>query len=343
MPTRFSRRAFSLSLASTALAAPFVRNAKAAAPLEMRVSLDTVPSHPRNVAMHDFLPKVEAASNGAIKTKLFESGSLFPDLQVSKALVQGQVEMVCPGTWTLTGFVPDADFSQLPAFYGQPVAVVHKATDGSAAKFVSDKLAQKLHVQVLGAWFDLGFNNWFSTKKPLGSLADLKDMKLRSPGGILNSWRIRFFGGIPNVTAWPDVPLAMSQGTFDGLISTNESTNTAKLFDSGLRHSIQDHQGMGLYVPMINKEFWAKLDPKLQQAIAKLWADNIEGYRANTAKAQQAGRDNLAKQGVTMVDVDKGEADKIRAKMLPEQEKVAADAHMSPELIKLVMADVGAA
>ncbi|HEY1797347.1 MAG TPA: hypothetical protein VGG57_14645, partial [Stellaceae bacterium] len=102
-------------------------------------------------------------------------------------------------------------------------------------------------------------------------------------------------------------------------------------------------QGMGLYVPMINKEFWAKLDPKLQQAIAKLWADNIEGYRANTAKAQQAGRDNLAKQGVTMVDVDKGEADKIRAKMLPEQEKVAADAHMSPELIKLVMADVGAA
>ena len=343
MPTRLTRRAFSLALTSTALAAPFVRNAKAAAPLEMRVSLDTVPSHPRNVAFHDFLPKVEAASNGAIKTKLFESGSLFPDLQVSKALVQGQVEMVCPGTWTLTGFVPDADFSQLPAFYGQPVEIVHKATDGSAAKYVSDKLGQKLNVQVLGAWFDLGFNNWFSTKKPLNSLADLKDMKLRSPGGVLNSWRIRFFGGIPNVTAWPDVPLAMSQGTFDGLISSDESANTAKLFDSGLRHSIQDHQGMGLYVPMINKEFWGKLGPKLQETIAKLWADNIQTYRGNTTKAQQAGRDALVKQGVTMVDLGKGEADKVRAKMLSEQDKVAADAHMSPELIKLVMTDVGAA
>jgi C4-dicarboxylate-binding protein DctP len=343
MPTRLSRRAFSLSLASTALAAPFVRNAKAAEPLEMRVSLDTVPSHPRNIAFHDFLPKVEAASNGAIKTKLFESGSLFPDLQVSKALVQGQVEMVCPGTWTLTGFVPDADFSQLPAFYGQPVDIVHKATDGSAAKFVSQEISEKLGVQVLGGWFDLGFNNWFSTKKPLNSLADLKDMKLRSPGGILNSWRIRFFGGIPNVTAWPDVPLAMSQGTFDGLISSDESAYTAKLFDSGLRHSIQDRQGMGLYVPMLNKDFWAKLDPKLREAIAKLWADNIPTYRTNTAKAQQAGRDALVKQGVTMVDIDKGEADKVRAKMLPEQDKVAADAHMSPELIKLVMTDVGSA
>ena len=203
----------------SALAAPFIRRADAAAPIELRCSLDTAPSHPRNVAVRDFLGKIEAASNGQITTKLFESGSLFPDLQVVKALVQGQVEMACPGTWTITGFVPDADFSQLPALYGRPIDVVHKATDGKGGKFVNKEITDKLHVEVLGGWFDLGFNNWFSTRKPLNSLADLTGMKLRSPGGVLNSFRIRFFGGIPNVTAWPDVPLAMSQGTFDGLIS----------------------------------------------------------------------------------------------------------------------------
>ena len=60
-------------------------------------------------------------------------------------------------------------------------------------------------------------------------------------------------------------------------------------------------------------------------------------------EAQQAGRDSLAKQGVTMVDVDKDEAAKTREKMLADQDKVAADAHMSPDLIKLVMTDVAAA
>ena len=229
MPTMITRRAFGAS-AAVALATPFIRRAEAAAPIELRVSLDTAPSHPRNVAFRDYLSKVEAASNGQVQTKLFESGSLFPDLQVVKALVQGQVEMACPGTWTITGFVPDADFSQLPAFYGRPIDVVHKVTDGSGGKFVNNEINKKLHVDVLGGWFDLGFNNWFSTTKPLSSLADLKDMKLRSPGGVLNSWRIRYFGGIPNVTAWPDVPLAMSQGTFDGLISSNESTNSSKLY-----------------------------------------------------------------------------------------------------------------
>src|SRR5579884_1582213 len=342
MSNRLSRRALGAAMAAV-LAAPYIRRAEAAGPWQLRCSLDTAPSHPRNVALRDFLDKVEKASDGQIQTKLFESGSLFPDLHVVKALVQGQVEMACPGTWTITGFVPDADFSQLPAFYGQPIDVVHKATDGSAGKHVNDEVSAKLKVQVLGSWFDLGFNEWFSTKKPLNSLADLKDMKLRSPGGVLNSWRIRFFGGIPNVTAWPDVPLAMSQGTFDGLISTNESVNSAKLFDSGLRHSLQDNQGMGLYVPMMNQNFWSEIGAKNQQAILKLWADNLPTYCKNTAKAQQDGREALAKAGVSFVDVPQAERDTVRKKMLAEQDKVAADAHMSPELVKLVITDVGAA
>lgn len=346
MPIRLTRRGFGAAAAAAfaaPLAAPFVRRAGAAEPLDMRMSLDTAPSHPRNVAFRDFLGKIEKASDGQIKTKLFESGSLFPDLQVVKALVQGQVEMACPGTWTITGLVPDADFSALPAFYGQSTEVVHKATDGSAGKHVNDEVAKKLRVQVLGHWFDLGFNNWYSTRKPLKALADLKGMKLRSPGGVLNSWRIRFFGGIPNVTAWPDVPLAMSQGTFDGLITTNESANSSKLFDSGLRHSLQDHQQMGLYVPMISQEFWTLLGKKNQETILKLWTENLPTFRSNTAKAQDDGKNALAQHGVAFVDVPQEERDSVRKKMLAEQDKAAADAHMSPDLVKLVMADVGAA
>ncbi|MDE2007126.1 MAG: TRAP transporter substrate-binding protein DctP [Rhodospirillales bacterium] len=341
MSIALTRRAFGAASAAS-LAAPFIANAEAAAPLLLRCSLDTEPSHPRNVAFRDYLAKLEKASGGKIQTKLFESGALFPDLHVVKALVQGQVELACPGTWTLTGFVSDADFSQLPAFYGQPIALVHKAVDGKAGQFVNAEIAKKLHLQVLGGWFDLGFNNWYSTKKPLTSLESLKGMKLRSPGGVLNSWRIRFMGGIANVTAWPDVPLAMSQGTFDGLITTNESANSSKLFDSGLRYSLQDHQGMGLYVPVMNQGFWGKLGPKLQETVVGLWKENLPAYRVNTAKAQHGGRLALAKQGVKFVDLPEAVRVATRKKMLPEQAKAAASAHMSAELVKLVMADVGA-
>lgn len=340
MPTAITRRAFAAS-AAVALATPFIRRADAAAPIQLRCSLDTAPSHPRNVAYRDFLTKIEAASDGQIATKLFESGALYPDLQVVKALVQGQVEMACPGGWTLTGFVPDADFSELPALYGRPIDLIHKATDGAAGKFVNNEIKNKLHVEVLGSWFDLGFFNWFSTRKPLNSLADLKDMKLRSPGGVLISWRIHYFGAIPNVTAWPDVPLAMSQGTFDGLISSNESCNSSKLYDSGLRHSLQDRQGMGLYVPLVNQDFWTRIGPKLQETVLQLWSDNLPAWRANTAKAQEDARGELAKHNVVFVDIAQAELDAIHAKMLGVQDKAVQDAHITPELVKMVMADVG--
>ena len=77
-------------------------------PLRLRCSLDTAPTHGRNIAVADYLAKLEKASDGAIKPELFASWiALFNDLDVAKALIQGQVEMALPGTWTLTGLVPD--------------------------------------------------------------------------------------------------------------------------------------------------------------------------------------------------------------------------------------------
>src|SRR5579885_3392948 len=99
MSLRIHRRALFGAAAAT-LAAPAAL--RAAEPLKLRCSLDTAPSHPRNVAIVDYMAKLEKASNGEIKGEVFHSGQLFADLNVSKALLQGQVEMAAPGAWVLT-------------------------------------------------------------------------------------------------------------------------------------------------------------------------------------------------------------------------------------------------
>ena len=99
---------------------------------------------------------------------------------------------------------------------------------------------------------------------------------------------------------------------------------------------------MTLYIPLVNPDFWAKLGPDLQAVLTRLWAGNIAGYRANTARAQENGKAQLQKQGVSFVDLPQAELDATRAKMLKEQDKAAEDARISPKLVQLVMADVGA-
>ena len=68
------------------------------------------------------------------------------------------------------------------------------------------------------------------------------------------------------------MPLALIQGTFDGFVSTDESCNSAKLWEAGVKYSYADHQFMGQYIPMISKAFWGKLSADQQKMMKDLWA-----------------------------------------------------------------------
>ena len=74
MSQGISRRALARTSVLTLGSFAILRHARGEAPIELRCSLDTAPSTPRNVAFHDFLGKIEAASGGQVKTRLFESG-----------------------------------------------------------------------------------------------------------------------------------------------------------------------------------------------------------------------------------------------------------------------------
>src|SRR5712692_2910133 len=159
-------------LFAAALALGGASGVQAAEPVKLRASLDTSATHGRTIAIGDYLQEVQAASGGRIETELFHSGQLFKDANVAKALRQGGIEMAVPGTWVLTGFVADADIVQLPIFYGQTADAVHRVTDGPVGQAINQPLEEKLDAKILGPWLDLGYQNVYSTAKPL---ADFKD------------------------------------------------------------------------------------------------------------------------------------------------------------------------
>jgi C4-dicarboxylate-binding protein DctP len=312
-----------------------LRHARGEPALKLRCSLDTAPSHVRNQSIVDYLGKVSDATGGQVSSEVFHYGQLYADLNVAKALLQGQIDMAAPGAWTQTGIVPDCDFCQLPAFYGQKIEVTEHAADGKPGDLIVRQLEGKLRVQVLGPWIDLGFQNWYTTKKPLNTIADVKGLKVRSPGGAGISWRIGFFGGIPNTTAWPNVPLALSQGTFDGFISTNESCATAKLWEAGVRYSYQDHQYVGQYIPMISQSFWAKLTPDVQKLMTELWFSNISTYRANASASQARARKLMEDNNVVFVDPAQDVLAGSRKQLQADVATLIKDARLSPDVVRL--------
>jgi C4-dicarboxylate-binding protein DctP len=311
MSTSITRRAFAASAAAVLASPALIGRASAAdEPLTLRCSLETAPSHTRNGTVRDYLGKI-------------------------------QVEMADPGSWTFTGIVPDADFFQLPALYGRPIDVVHRAVDGEAGQLLAAQIEQKLKSHVIGPSLDLGFFNWYSTSKRLASYSDLKGLKIRNAGGAGQAWRTQFMGAIPNTTPLPNVALALSQGTFDGLITSNETIASGQFWESGIRHALEDHQFMAEYIPIVSLAFWQKLSPDQQEMMSGLWKENIATYRANMAAAQMRARDAMQAHEIKFTVPSSEEIAAVRRKMMSEQEQFVKAAKISPEMVSAIMAELG--
>jgi TRAP-type C4-dicarboxylate transport system substrate-binding protein len=332
-----SRQITRRTLVAATLAAPAIP--RAAEPIRLRVSVESVPTHGRTVSAADFCRKVEDASKGAIKTELFHSGQLFTDQNVVTALVQNQVEMSIPGTWGLAGFVPSVDVAQLPAMYARPVETAHRVIDGKTGQMVNAEITNKLRMRVLGRWLDLGFENWYGTTKPLTNLDALRGMKIRNSGGAGKAWRTSFLGGIPNTTPWPSVALALAQGTFDGLITTNETVASASLWEAHVRNVLEDHQAFNAYVPLVGGAFWQGLAADHQALLTDVWDANIAGYRANMAAAQVAAREKLVAHGVVFTVPEAAQTDAARNRMLTAQDGLVKQWRITPEIADQALAD----
>ena len=333
------RRTMLGGAAVTAMAAPALLRAQE--PLKLRLSLDTSAAHTRTLQMTAFAQELEKLASGKIKVEVFHSAQLFRDRDVGKALRQGGAEMGVPGPWNLTGIEANLDITQAPSFYGRPAADIYKVIDGDVGKSLNGMLEKKLGIHVIGKWLDLGAAHTFSTSKPLNSPDDLKGLKIRTSGGAGQMIRVKFFEGIPNFTAWPDVPLALSQGTFDALITTNESVKSAKLWDSGVKYSLQDYQFFAQYIPMMSEAFWQKLGPDLQKIVTTAWASKIDGWRKDMAASQAESVDIMKKAGVTVVAPDAATIEATRKKLMMTQDAVVKELKLDKALVDKANAAFG--
>ena len=309
----------------------------------LRISLETNPNHVRNQSAELFIAELKRRVGDRIQAEIFPSAQLYRDRDLPRALRQGSVEMGIPGTWHLDGVAPSAAITTLPMFYGVNGETVHKLVDGKLGQALNADMEERLRVKVLGRWFDLGFNHLYSTTRPIRRYEDIEGIKVRIPGGSANAARIKALGGSPVLIPWPDLPLAMNQGVVDALITTHESSYTAKLWDSGMRYAFEDQEYFAQYVPMVSMTFWNRLSPELQKAMTESWEAVVDVERRNAAKHQAEAREILIRNGIEMAQPSEEAAAAARRRLLAVQDDVVADMKIDRKLVDLAMQELRAA
>ena len=307
----------------------------AAEPMPFRISLNTGPNHVRNIALEKFIAELKARAGDKLDVQLFPSGQLFKGPDVPKALAQGSLEMGVPIILYVSRIVPNAGIADLPMFYGRSADDIHKVFDGPVGARLNSEIEEKLGVKILGPYLDLGFGSIFTTERKVAQVSDLEGLKLRVPGSVGGKKRYELAGAAAVSIPFADVPLALSQGSVDGLMTTHETIRSAKLWESGLKYAFDDRQVFLQYVPMVGRPAWEKMDAETRKIVADAWAGTIGDARALAARRQAEAREEGIQNGIQAVAGASANLEAFRAKLMREQDAIVEETGIDPDFAAL--------
>lgn len=330
-----------LALIATTAAAALFAGAALAADFTITVTLDTSPQHVRNVWLKDFAKAIEEKSEGKLELEIFEAAAKYKDSEAAAAVAQGAIDMAIPQYQLISRFVPEADFEQLPMFYGLGRDQIYAVVDGEVGDELHGKIENKLGVKVLGRPIDLGFGTVFSTNVELKTPADLSGLKVRVPGGPATVQRYENMDAVPVQISWPDVPQALQTGTISSLWSTQESVASAKLWDAGVKFAMEDRQAIVQYVPLISGRALDKLPEDLRALLIDTWDEMVDAQRDFAAQRQKNARDLNAQNGIVTSDPDEAALAVMRKKLMSVQPALVAELGIDPAFIDRIAAVTG--
>ncbi len=302
---------------------------------EFKISIDTVPNHPRYGGLEIFVPELAKRSGGKLVGKIYHSAQLYKDAHVTKALRTGTVEMAVPGNWLLEGFDTSASLTQLPMFFGQPGNITEQLIDGEVGQAVNRSLEKKVGAKSPGRWYELGYDHTWTRSKKITKMEDFKGLKIRHSGGSIPEARLNAFGASAIFIAWPDVPMALVQGTVDGICSTTKSVESAKLYEAGIKYAVDCRNYNAYYVPLVNLKFWNSLPPDLQKTFSDVWNWSVPKQREIARKEQAEAKTLMQSKGVEFVDPSDQELAQWRKHLMTIQDKIVKDLKHDPALVQL--------
>lgn len=302
----------------------------------LKLSVDSNENHHRNKGLHLFIDLLEKNSNGRIKVNFFHSAQLYKDKDIPKALNMGTVDMGCPGIWQLEGVAPSTAITALPMFYGLPAKITKDLVDGEVGRLISQDIEKRLGVKVLGKWHYHGYLHFCAKPHAVKSLADFKGLKTRHHGGAANAMRLEALGASPILIPWPDLPMALIQGTADAFVTTFKSFESAKLWETGAKFATKDMEYYLHNIPIVSGKFWNSLPKDLQKIMVDTWEQHIEAARQICEDEQTKGEALMKEHGVEIYYPTHAELMEWRDRVMTVQDAVVGELGLDKDLVAQV-------
>jgi tripartite ATP-independent transporter DctP family solute receptor len=249
--------------------------------------------YPTVVAVEEIGKKLEKATNGRLSVGMYPSMQLGGEKEAIEQAQVGAIAFARVSVGALGPVVDDLNVFNLPYVFRNTEHMQH-VIDGPIGQELLDKVTNSGKGLVGLAWMDAGARNFYSTKKPIRTMADLKGMKVRVMGNPMFVEMANSMGGNGVAMGYDQVFTALQTGVVDGAENNPPSFVFDNHYQAAKYYTIDEH----LIVPemvVFSKKIWdtlakdeqallVKFGKEAQQEERKLW-DVYEKQAMDKAKA----------------------------------------------------------
>jgi tripartite ATP-independent transporter DctP family solute receptor len=224
--------------------------------------------YPTVVAVQNLGKKLEDATKGRLSVQMFASMQLGGEKETIEQTQLGAIQIVRCSVGTLGPVVDHINVFNLP-FLFRDVAHMNKVVDGAVGQELLDKVTNHPSANLVGlCWMDAGARSFYTIKKPVKTLADLKGLKIRVIGNPMFVDMANALGANGVAMGYDQVFSALQTGVIDGA----ENNPPSFVFDNHYQAAKFYTDSQHLIVPemlVYSKLSWAKLSADDQGLIRK--------------------------------------------------------------------------
>ncbi|NHT75516.1 tripartite ATP-independent transporter DctP family solute receptor [Rhizobium sp. PP-F2F-G38] len=266
----------------------------------------------RSADIHpDGYPTVEAVkymgqllserSNGRIKIDVSNNAVLGNEKDTIEQTRFGVIDMNRVNAAPFNNLVPETTVLGLP-FLFRSTDHMHHTVDGP----IGDEVLKAFepHGLVGLAFYDSGARSFYTTKKPIEKLDDLKGMKIRVQQSDLWIAMMQAFGANPTPMPMGEVYSSLETGVVDGAENNWPSYESARHFEVAKNYTLTEHS-LNPEILVISKISWDKLTPEDQTLLRQAAKDSVGKMRELWTAREKASEEKVRAAGNNVIKVDK--------------------------------------
>ncbi|MFZ1950940.1 MAG: TRAP transporter substrate-binding protein [Pseudolabrys sp.] len=262
--------------------------------------------YPTVVAVENLGKKLDAATNGRYSVQMYPSMQLGGEKEAIEQAQIGAIAFARVSVGALGPVIDDLNVFNLPYVFRNTTHMQH-VIDGPIGQELLDKVTNSGKGLVGLCWMDAGARNFYNTKKPIKTMADLKGMKVRVMGNPMFVEMANSMGGNGIAMGYDQVFSALQTGVVDGA----ENNPPSFVFDNHYQvakfYTVDEH----LIVPemvVFSKKAWDAMSKEDQALLVKFSKEAQQEERKLWEIYEQQAMDKAKAAGIQIIQVS--DADK---------------------------------